>query len=57
MTITYALMEHLEKVEREGGPCRVVTKARVTKLLQDASGAVIGVEYEKDGQVHQVCFC
>merc|ERR1711998_475117 len=52
MTITYALMEKLEAIaeETKGETARVITKARATKLICD-DGQVVGVEYEKDGQV------
>merc|ERR1719345_702737 len=49
MTITYALIQMLEKVA-EGPMARIVTKARAHKLLTNpSSGACIGVEYEKAG--------
>jgi len=50
-TITYALLEKLEQVEKEsnGKLAQIITKARAHKLLTDASGAVCGVEYEKKG--------
>ncbi|KAI0239578.1 Osmotic growth protein, partial [Massospora cicadina] len=50
MTITYALMEKLEELSKSD-PQRVKihTKARVVRLLEDASG-VVGVEYEKGGK-------
>ncbi|ORX94242.1 Flavocytochrome c [Basidiobolus meristosporus CBS 931.73] len=51
MTITYALMEKLEKLAKSE-PHRVqcITKARATQLIRDDSGTVIGIEYEKKGQ-------
>jgi len=51
MTITYGLMEKLEKIEKEskGEVARLITKALVTKLLEK-DGEVVGVEYvTKDG--------
>jgi flavocytochrome c len=50
--ITYALMEALEDVEKktEGKLARILTKARVTRLLSDDAGRVVGVEYEQGGQ-------
>jgi len=50
-TITYALLEKLEAVEQDtnGDLARIVPKARVTRLLKDDEGHVVGVEYEKDG--------
>lgn len=50
MTITYALMEKLEEIaQKQPQIARVLTKARVTKLITEG-GAVVGVEYEKDGK-------
>lgn len=50
MTITYALMEKLEEIANKNpNLAKVITKARVTKLISE-NGAVVGVEYEKDGQ-------
>ena len=53
-TITYALMEGLEKVmeETNGELARIITKAEAKKLVTDANNAVIGVEYEKGGAMH-----
>eukprot|EP01063_Lacrimia_lanifica_P010281 TRINITY_DN169_c1_g1_i1.p2 TRINITY_DN169_c1_g1~~TRINITY_DN169_c1_g1_i1.p2 ORF type:complete len:646 (+),score=358.99 TRINITY_DN169_c1_g1_i1:56-1993(+) len=54
MTITYALLEKLEEVVASN-PERVtiVTKASAKELIQDpATGEVVGVKYEKDGEVH-----
>eukprot|EP00298_Acanthocystis_sp_HF-20_P015104 c21029_g1_i1.p1 GENE.c21029_g1_i1~~c21029_g1_i1.p1 ORF type:complete len:652 (-),score=297.84 c21029_g1_i1:656-2566(-) len=50
MTITYALMEKFEKIASESDSARMITKAKVTRILTDNTGATIGVEYEKDGQ-------
>lgn len=48
MEITYALMQAYEKICEDGsGRAKLITKATVTKLLTDASGAVTGVEYKK----------
>jgi len=53
MMITYALMERYEAICESGsGQARLINKARVNKLITDASGAVIGCEYTKDGQQH-----
>lgn len=50
MTITMALLEKLEEVtQKQPQIARIITKARVTRLLYEG-GAVVGVEYEKDGQ-------
>merc|ERR1719214_507236 len=54
MTITYALMEKLEKIaEEKDGRATIALKARVTKLLTEG-GKVCGVEYEQGGQKKQV---
>lgn len=53
MTITYALMDALEKVQAaRPNDAKIVTKARVTKLLrEDRTGPVTGVVYECGGAV------
>eukprot|EP00808_Paulinella_micropora_P017111 g56316.t1 len=53
MMITYKLMQEMEAMcvtnpER----CRIITKAQVTKLLADNDGAVVGVEYKRDGKTY-----
>jgi len=55
MTITYALLEKLEEIEKksEGKTARILTKAKATKLITDKNGAVVGVEYERDGKTHK----
>ena len=55
MTITYALLEALEAIEKNTGgkTARIITKAKATRLLTDKEGKVVGVEYEKDGKTHQ----
>jgi flavocytochrome c len=55
MVITYAQMERLEDLA-VSNPERVtiLKKARVSKLLKDESGAVIGVEYERSGKTEAV---
>ncbi len=51
MTITYALMQHFEKLAEVSDRARIVNKAYVNKLITSDSGRdVIGVEYVKDGQ-------
>jgi succinate dehydrogenase/fumarate reductase flavoprotein subunit len=53
MMITYRLIERLEDLAaKNDGRVRILTKARATKLLTNPTGAVIGVEYEKDGAMH-----
>lgn len=55
MTITYALLEKLEEIEKvtKGEDAKIITKAKVTQLLKEGDN-VIGVEYEKDGKKQQV---
>lgn len=51
MMITYRLIETLEEVaSKEPSRARIITKARVTRLLKGPDG-VSGVEYEQDGQL------
>jgi len=54
MTITYALLEGLEEVEKnsKGELAKIITKAKVTELIHE-NGNVIGVKYEKDGKTHE----
>lgn len=54
MVITYAQMERLEDLAVSNPErVRIYKKARVIKLLKDESGAVIGVEFAKDGRTQQ----
>ncbi|KIM77168.1 hypothetical protein PILCRDRAFT_77009 [Piloderma croceum F 1598] len=51
MVITYAQMERLEDLAvSQPEHVTVLKKARVSKLLKDDSGAVIGVEYQRNGK-------
>eukprot|EP00930_Biecheleria_cincta_P064047 TRINITY_DN495_c0_g1_i3.p1 TRINITY_DN495_c0_g1~~TRINITY_DN495_c0_g1_i3.p1 ORF type:complete len:329 (-),score=87.61 TRINITY_DN495_c0_g1_i3:1626-2612(-) len=50
MTITYALIQMLEKVAEKTDRARIVTKAEVFKLIQNGR-AVVGCEYRKAGKV------
>merc|ERR1712061_641157 len=50
MTITYALIQMLEKIAEKTDRARIITKAEVFKLLQ-ANGGVVGCEYRKAGKV------
>merc|ERR1712194_711272 len=50
MTITYALIQMVEKIAESCDLAKVVTKARATQLITGADGAVVGVEYEKGGE-------
>merc|ERR1719215_927640 len=60
MTITYALIQMLEKVAEKTDRARIVTKAEVFKLIQNGR-AVVGCEYRKAGQTLKefgpVIFC
>lgn len=50
MTITYALMEAIEKIQEEQPHrAKVLTKTKATRILTDANGAAIGVEYVTKG--------
>mmetsp|Transcript_43981 Transcript_43981/g.93532 ORF Transcript_43981/g.93532 Transcript_43981/m.93532 type:complete len:654 (+) Transcript_43981:54-2015(+) len=51
MTITYALIQMVEKIQENSGGTlsRIVTKARATQLIVEKK-TVIGVEYVKGGQ-------
>ena len=48
-------MEGLEKVmeDTNGDMAKIVTKAEVKRLLTDEAGAVVGVEFQKDGALHK----
>jgi len=49
MTITYALIQMVEKIAEKSDRARIITKAKVNKLI--TSGAVcVGCSYEKGGQ-------
>merc|ERR1712061_906437 len=53
MTITYALIQMLEKVSETTDKARIITKAKVHTLVTEEGGyenAVIGCIYEKGGQ-------
>merc|ERR1712032_954269 len=51
MTITYALIQMLENVAEKTDRARIITKARVHKLLTNPdSGACVGLVYEKGGE-------
>jgi len=53
MTITYALIQMVEKVAEKTDKARIITKARATKLLTNGSGACVGLVYEKGGMDFQ----
>merc|ERR1712178_417948 len=48
MTITYALIQSVEKIAEAADLARIITKAKATKLLMN-NGCCVGVEYEKGG--------
>merc|ERR1712038_131950 len=50
MTITYALIQMVEKVAEKTDKAQIITKARAHKLLTSSSGACTGLIYEKGGQ-------
>merc|ERR1719482_805009 len=50
MTITYALIQMLEKVCEKTDRARIITKAEVFNLLRNGK-AVVGCEYRKGGTV------
>merc|ERR1712054_655774 len=60
MTITYALIQMLEKVSEKTDRARIVTKAEVFELIQNGK-AVVGCKYKKGGAVEKefgpVIFC
>merc|ERR1712048_571360 len=60
MTITYALIQMVEKVAEKTDRARIITKAEVFKLIQNGK-AVVGCEYHKAGNVIKefgpVIFC
>merc|ERR1711972_319923 len=60
MTITYALIQMLEKVAEKTDRARIITKAEVFNLLQNGK-AVVGCEYRKGGttckEFGPVIFC
>merc|ERR1711874_327516 len=50
MTITYALIQSLEKMGEMSDKARIVTKAKVFELITNNS-MVVGCKYEKSGEV------
>merc|ERR1712087_308686 len=48
MTITYALIQSLEKIAETSDKAKIVNKARVYTLICNGGG-VVGCEYEKAG--------
>merc|ERR1712137_620357 len=50
MTITYALIQMVEKIAERTDKAQIITKARAHKLLTSASGSCTGLVYEKGGK-------
>merc|ERR1719487_1496373 len=49
MTITYALIQMVEKIAETTDKARIITKARANELLVGANNSVVGLIYEKGG--------
>eukprot|EP00445_Apocalathium_hangoei_P062920 CAMPEP_0204102350 /NCGR_PEP_ID=MMETSP0360-20130528/194935_1 /ASSEMBLY_ACC=CAM_ASM_000342 /TAXON_ID=268821 /ORGANISM="Scrippsiella Hangoei, Strain SHTV-5" /LENGTH=337 /DNA_ID=CAMNT_0051051765 /DNA_START=69 /DNA_END=1080 /DNA_ORIENTATION=- len=49
MTITYALIQMVEKIAERTDKARITTKARAHKLLMNSTGVCVGLVYEKGG--------
>merc|ERR1719471_1479967 len=49
MTITYALIQMVEKIAERSDKARIITKARAHKLLTNSAGACVGLIYERGG--------
>jgi flavocytochrome c len=52
MTITYALIQSVEKIAEASDLARIITKAKASRLLMD-NGNCVGIEYEKGGEKFQ----
>merc|ERR1719282_127901 len=50
MTITYALIQMVEKVAERTDLARIITKAHVTELVTDGKGRCVGTVYTKGGE-------
>merc|ERR1719393_2123 len=50
MTITYALIQMVEKISEMTDKARIITKARGTQLMQGPNNTVVGLVYEKGGE-------
>jgi len=50
MTITYALIQMLEKLSERTDLARIITKAYVKELLTDGNGRCVGTLYTKGGE-------
>merc|ERR1740130_2586713 len=49
MTITYALIQMVEKISETTDKARIITKARATELLLNKTKDCVGLVYEKGG--------
>jgi flavocytochrome c len=50
MTITYALIQMLEKIAENTDRAKIICKAKATKYLTNSRGECVGVEYEIGGK-------
>merc|ERR1712038_1771601 len=61
MTITYALIQMVEKIAEKCDKAQIITKARAHKLLTSSAGSCKGLIYEKNGkditQIGPVILC
>ena len=53
MTITYALIQLVEKIAEETDKAKIITKARVTELITSDGACLMNVELCKKKR----CFC
>merc|ERR1711871_1162746 len=50
MTITYALIQMVEKISETTDRARIITKARGVQLMEGPNNTVVGLIYEKGGE-------
>ncbi|CAE8642191.1 unnamed protein product [Polarella glacialis] len=50
MTITYALIQMVEKISETSDLARIINKAKVQELLMNSAGACVGCTYVKKGK-------
>ncbi|CAE8598614.1 unnamed protein product [Polarella glacialis] len=50
MTITYALIQMVEKISETSDLARIINKANVKELLMNSAGACVGCMYVKKGK-------
>ena len=53
MTITYALIQMLEKCAENSDRAKIICKARATRFLMNKARDCVGVEYEYGGKILQ----